>query len=184
MAELIVVTGGARSGKSAEAMRLAQPFERRVFIATAEGFDDEMRERIERHRRERGDRWQTVEAPLDLAGAILAVAEPGAAVVVDCLTVWLGNLMHRDPSTTEGSPPCLEMLAALRRARAARVILVTNEIGMGIVPEDSLSRHFRDVAGRLNQDVAAIADRLILMVCGRPLTIGKAGVGQGEDPDD
>ncbi len=178
MAEIILLTGGARSGKSAEALRLAEPFERRVFIATAEAFDDEMRERIARHRAERGDGWQTVEAPLDLAAAIEGIGDPRAAAVVDCLTVWLGNLMHRDESVTGNSPPCTALLDALRRSSAARIILVTNEIGMGIVPEYALSRRFRDAAGRLNQRVAALADRVILTVCGLPLTIKPVNGGE------
>lgn len=171
MAEVILITGGARSGKSAEALRLGEPFERRVFIATAEAFDDEMRERIERHQAERGKDWQTIEAPLELAAAIESVDDPEAAVVIDCLTVWLGNLMHRDKAVTENSPPCTALLEALQRSSAARIVLVTNEVGSGIVPEHALSRRFRDVAGRLNQRVAAIADRVILTVCGLPLPI-------------
>ena len=171
MAEVILITGGARSGKSARALQLTEAFGRRVFIATAEAFDDEMRERIERHQAERGEGWETVEAPLDLADALRSVDDPDAVVVVDCLTVWLGNQMHRDPAVDEDAPPCADLLAALRASRAARVVLVTNEVGMGIVPADALSRRFRDVAGRLNQRVAALADRVILMVCGQAMFV-------------
>lgn len=171
MAEVILIVGGARSGKSAEALRMAEGYPGRVFIATAEAFDEEMRERIARHRAERGDDWRTLEAPVDLAGAIRSVTDVRTTVVVDCLTVWLGNLMHHDDSTTEDSLPCIALLEALRLSSVARVILVTNEVGMGIVPEHALARRFRDVAGRLNQRVASIADRVILVVCGQALAI-------------
>jgi len=171
MAEVILVTGGARSGKSKEALRRAENFGRRVFIATAEITDEEMRRRIERHQKERSPDWETVEAPRNLAEAISQITDPEAVVVVDCLTVWLGNLMHYDNAITEDSRPCLDLLEALRTSGAARVILVTNEVGMGIVPENELSRRFRDVAGRLNQRVAEIADSVILSVCGLTLQI-------------
>jgi adenosylcobinamide kinase / adenosylcobinamide-phosphate guanylyltransferase len=174
MAEIILVTGGARSGKSSEALRLAEGFEQKIFIATAVAFDDEMRARISRHQAERGPDWRTLEIPEDLAGAIRGVADSETVILVDCLTVWLGNLLYRDESTDENSPRCAELLAALRQSPAARVILVTNEVGLSIVPENRLARHFRDVAGRLNQRVAALADRVILVVCGQCLTIKPA----------
>lgn len=177
MAEIILITGGARSGKSAEALRLAKPYARRMFIATAEAFDDEMRDRIARHQAERGLDWETIEAPLDLAGAVRSVDDSNAALVVDCLTVWLGNWMHRDATTHEAASPCNDLLDALGQSPAGRIILVTNEVGMGLVPEYPLSRHFRDVAGRLNQRIAAIADRVILTVCGQTLTIKAASKG-------
>lgn len=175
MAEVILVTGGARSGKSAEALRLAEGWGKQVFIATAEAFDDEMRLRIKHHRAERGRKWRTIEAPIDLAGAIRSAAVPEAVVVIDCLTVWLGNLMHQDASTTENAPACVALLDALRSSPAARIILVTNEVGMSIVPEHALARHFRDVAGRLHQRLAAHADRVVLVVCGLSIHL-KGGV--------
>lgn len=178
MAEVILITGGARSGKSSEALRLAEEFPRRVFIATAEPFDDEMRDRIARHQEERGPEWRTIEAPLDLADALRSVGDPEAAVVIDCLTVWLGNLMHRNEEMTDEAPPCTDLLNALTTAENKRIILVTNEIGMGIVPADALSRRFRDVAGRLNQRVAALADRVILTVCGLTMTIKPVPEGE------
>jgi adenosylcobinamide kinase/adenosylcobinamide-phosphate guanylyltransferase len=178
MAEVILITGGARSGKSAEALRLAEPYERRVFIATAEAFDDEMRERIERHKAERGDGWETIETPLDLAGAVRSVVDLNVALVIDCLTVWIGNLMHHDATMTEAASPCNDLIEVLRQSPARRIICVTNEVGMGIVPEHALSRRFRDVAGRLNQRIAAVADRVILMVCGQSLIIKSASEGR------
>ena len=171
MAEVILVTGGARSGKSAAALELAEGFTPKVFIATAEAFDDEMRDRIARHRAERGSEWRTIEAPLNLAGAVASVTDSEAVAVVDCLTVWLGNLLHHEASTTEDAPACTALLEALRLSSLARIVLVTNEVGMGIVPAHPLGRRFRDIAGRLNQRVAAVADRVILAVCGQLLTI-------------
>ncbi|MBN2312184.1 MAG: bifunctional adenosylcobinamide kinase/adenosylcobinamide-phosphate guanylyltransferase [Candidatus Hydrogenedentes bacterium] len=174
MAEVILVTGGARSGKSALALQLTDGYAPRVFIATAEAFDDEMRERIARHRAERGPGWDTIEAPLDLAGAIRRAGAPGAAVLVDCLTVWLGNRLHHEPALAEDGAFPAELDAAIRESQAARLVLVTNEVGMGIVPENELARRFRDLAGRLNQRVAALANRVILSVCGQALTIKDA----------
>jgi adenosylcobinamide kinase / adenosylcobinamide-phosphate guanylyltransferase len=171
MAEIIFVVGGARSGKSAHALELTEGFSRRIFIATAEAFDDEMHDRIVRHQAERGGGWETVEEPLDLAGAVRDIDDASAVAVVDCLTVWLGNLMHRDPSISPDSAPISAFLEALQNMRAARVIVVTNEVGMSIVPENALARRYRDLAGGVNQRVAAVADRLLLVVCGQVLTV-------------
>jgi len=171
MAELILITGGARSGKSALALQLAEEYPRRIFVATAEAFDDEMRDRIARHQAERGASWQTVEAPLDLAGVIGRADHAGAVVVIDCLTTWLGNLMHYDPGLTEAAPCFQALLDALKTSSAGRVVMVTNEVGMGIVPENALARRYRDLAGRLNQKVAALADRVILTVCGQTMIV-------------
>jgi adenosylcobinamide kinase/adenosylcobinamide-phosphate guanylyltransferase len=171
MAEIILITGGARSGKSGAALRLANGYSPKVFIATAEAFDNEMQERITRHKAERGIDWSTIEAPLDLAKAIESTKSPQAAIVVDCLTVWLSNLMFHDESITEDSLPCSGLLDALRQSPVARIILVTNEVGMGIVPDHPLGRRFRDIAGRLNQRVGALAHQVIFVVCGQCLTI-------------
>lgn len=171
MAEVILITGGTRSGKSSAALRLAQGFKSKVFIATAEAFDDEMRARIAKHKVERGNEWKTIEAPLDLSKAIASVQDGKAVILVDCLTVWLGNLMFHDESISEDSVPCSTLLDALRQSPVARIILVTNEVGMGIVPDHPLGRRFRDIAGRLNQRVGAVADQVILVVCGQCLTI-------------
>ena len=133
-----------------------------VLIATAEALDEEMAARIARHRAERGDRWRTIEAPLALAEALAQVG-PQETAVVDCLTLWVSNLMHagRDIGTqTDG------LLAALRGRDA---LLVANEVGLGIVPDNALARRFRDEAGRLNQRVAAVADRVAFLAAGLPL---------------
>jgi adenosylcobinamide kinase/adenosylcobinamide-phosphate guanylyltransferase len=169
-----LVIGGARSGKSRYALGLAAQFLHKAFIATAEPMDDEMRDRIRRHREERGDAYRSLEEPVDLAGALLRLPAGTEIVIIDCLTVWLGNLVHR---RGEGScaelgeyPEIGELLSALATAPCP-LILVSNEVGLGIVPANALARSFVDLAGRLNQEVAARADRVILMVSGLPLQI-------------
>jgi adenosylcobinamide kinase/adenosylcobinamide-phosphate guanylyltransferase len=162
-----LVLGGARSGKSHHAERLLTgvapaPW---TYIATAEALDGEMRERIAEHRRRRGSGWQTVEAPVELAAAL--TAESGRPVLVDCLTLWLTNLML-------GGYDLADAIAALGDAlakRTAPTILVANEIGLGIVPETKLGRLFRDEAGRLNQLIAARAGRVLFMVAGLPMIV-------------
>lgn len=164
---LTLVLGGARSGKSryAEATVMATPAPW-IYVATAEPFDDEMKARIAEHRGRRGGQWQTVEAPLDLAGAI-AGAPPAATLLVDCLTLWLNNLIFkkRDIDTETGR------LEAAIAARQAPAVLVSNEVGSGIVPENAEARRFRDLQGRLNQQIAARADRVVLLVAGLPLVV-------------
>lgn len=166
-----LVLGGARSGKSRHAEALVRgcpgPW---TYIATAEAGDAEMRARIERHRAERGEDWITIEEPLNLAEAILR-AGPGA-VLVECLTLWLSNLMmaEADPIAATGA-----LLAALDRS-PARIVLVSNEVGLGLVPATPLGRAFRDEAGRLNQRVAAAVDTVLFIVAGLPLTV-KSGCG-------
>ena len=137
-----------------------------IYVATAEPFDDEMKARISEHRSRRGNQWQTVEAPIDLAGAI-AAAPTGATVLVDCLTLWLNNLMfkQRDIDTET------QRLQAALGAQQGPAVLVSNEVGSGIVPENAEARRFRDLQGRLNQRIAARADRVVLLVAGLPLMI-------------
>jgi adenosylcobinamide kinase / adenosylcobinamide-phosphate guanylyltransferase len=164
---LTLVIGGARSGKSAHAERLiaelAPPW---TYIATAQAFDDEMRERIALHQRRRDERWRTVEAPLDLVAA-LAGTEPGAPVLVDCLTLWLSNHMLAEHDL---DAECRRLEQELAWPKG-RWVVVSNEVGMGIVPENALARRFRDQAGRLNQRIAGIADRVVLMVAGIPMQV-------------
>ncbi len=161
-----LVLGGARSGKSlfAEGL-LASHAGGRIYLATAEPGDEEMRARIREHRARRAGDWRTVEAPLDITAVIAAAGRQ--AVLLDCLTLWLTNLMaaKRDIDHATG-----ELCAALDRV-AAPVVIVSNEVGLGIVPENALAREFRDRAGRLNQAVAARADRVFLLAAGLPLTL-------------
>ena len=171
---LTLVLGGARSGKSAYAESLFSEAGGAIYVATAEAIDDEMRDRIARHRARRGDGWTTVEAPLDLAGALRAQARVGArerdgpGVLVDCLTVWLGNLMHAGRDVDREAGRLLESLAA---PEAAPVVLVANEVGLGVVPDNPMARAFRDHAGRLNQALAERADRVVLVAAGLPLVL-------------
>jgi len=163
----ILILGGARSGKSGHAMMLAeQKTSRPVFIATAVAEDAEMGQRIDRHRRERGAHWTTVEAPFDLAGAIAGLTANDTAVV-DCLTLWLSNAMR------ENQDPAAEIADLLQAVgdSPARLILVSNEVGLGIVPATPLGRDFRDEQGRLNQRLAEIADQVILLAAGLPLIL-------------
>ena len=165
---LTLVLGGARSGKSAYAESLvAGPGA--VYVATAQAIDDEMRDRIDRHRTRRREEWKTVEAPLDLSGALEAHARTasGSGVLVDCLTVWLGNLMHAGLAIDQEVRALLESLVV----PAVPVVLVANEVGLGIVPENAMARAFRDHAGRLNQALAARADRVVLVTAGIPLVL-------------
>ena len=165
----MLVLGGARSGKSAfaeaQTLKLAAPKAKPVYLATAEAGDGEMRARIAAHRTRRGAGWATLEIPLDLPAAIDAHAKPGAPLLVDCLTLWLSNLLAagRDVGTETAA-----LCAALSRAKGP-VVLVSNEVGLGIVPDNALARAFRDHAGRLHQAVGAIAARVVFVAAGLPL---------------
>ncbi len=170
MAKVTLVTGGARSGKSGYALTLADPSLENTFIATAEAIDDEMKQRIERHREERGDHFRTIEAPVHLADAIRPLSGTTELIIIDCLTVWLGNMQVRDESGSLLAQEVDALLELLKRPPCS-VVLVTNEVGMGIVPMNDMAREFRDQAGRLNQRVAEIADHVILMVSGLPVII-------------
>lgn len=164
---IVLVTGGARSGKSklaeARCLALGSPA---TYIATAEIFDDEMRARVAAHRARRGAEWRDVAAPLDVAGA-LAASEGQGPRLIDCLTMWLNNVIYHGQDVGHETA---QLCAALRAARAP-VVLVSNEIGMGIVPDNALARAFRDGQGILNQEVAALADEVLLAVSGLPLRV-------------
>ncbi len=159
-----LVLGGARSGKSRHAEGLLAEARSPLYVATAEAGDDEMRERIARHRAERDTRWRTAEAPLALAEAL--GAEPGPALV-DCLTLWLTNLLLGGHDI---EARVAALMAVLRR-REAPTVLVSNEVGLGIVPGDALSRRFRDEAGRLNQRCASLAGSVFFVAAGLPLRL-------------
>lgn len=160
-----LVLGGARSGKTARALHLARPYAPRTYIATGEARDDEMRDRIARHRADRGPGFLTVEEPLDIVSALTHADGRGAGIVVDCLTLWLSNLMERGRSPEDEARKLVNSFRSLQ----ATVVLISNEVGSGIVPENALARAFRDEQGRLNQTVAAAADRAELVVAGLPL---------------
>ncbi len=164
---MTLVLGGARSGKSAHAEALVTAFPAPwSYLATAQALDGEMHERIAHHRARRAAGWETCEVPLDLAAALDALP-PGRPALVDCLTLWVTNLLLADCNPDAAADRLLEALA---RARGP-LVLVSNEVGLGIVPDNALARRFRDAAGRLNQRVAAVADRVVLTVAGLPLTV-------------
>jgi adenosylcobinamide kinase/adenosylcobinamide-phosphate guanylyltransferase len=166
-----LVLGGARSGKSAHAEALIATHDGApVYIATAEPGDDEMAERIAAHRARRGEGWRTVEASIALAAALREEAVAGNAVLVDCLTIWLSNLLF---AARDVDADMTELRAALNDVEGP-VVLVSNEVGLGIVPENALARAFRDHAGRLNQMVAQAADTVVLVTAGLPMTLKPA----------
>jgi adenosylcobinamide kinase / adenosylcobinamide-phosphate guanylyltransferase len=165
---LELLLGGARSGKSALALRRARgrPL---VFVATAEPRDDEMAERIARHRAERGESWTTVEAPIRLSEAIVS-APGGACVVVDCLSLWVANLMERGEEDVAIEAVAAEA-ARLAAGRGAHTIAVSNEVGMGVVPASGMGRRYRDLLGRVNAIWADHAAEVLLVVAGRTLAL-------------
>ncbi len=167
---LILVLGGARSGKSRYAQQLAErAWSRPVFLATAEVTDEEMGARIAKHKAARDARWQCVEEPFDLAGALARAAGQGDGVLLDCLTVWLGNVLVKEGAA--GVAARQQALLAAVRARTGGLIMVSNEVGLGIVPEYPLGREFRDFAGWLNQALAAEADAVLFIAAGLPLAL-------------
>jgi adenosylcobinamide kinase/adenosylcobinamide-phosphate guanylyltransferase len=168
---ITLVLGGARSGKSRYAERLIEAAASGgTYCATAEAGDAEMAQRIAAHQARRGPFWQTIEAPFELAPAIVAAATEEHPVLVDCLTLWLSNLML---ACRQADRKADELVWALYKA-AGPVVLVANEVGMGLVPETPLGRRFRDAAGWLNQEVAAAADRVVFIAAGLPLVLKEA----------
>lgn len=170
MSKVTLLTGGCRSGKSRKALEITSAFTRKAFIATAEPIDEEMDARIAAHHRDRGDGFVTIEEPVDLAAAVRAIPADVEVAIVDCLTVWLGNLMYRVESEDERKAHIDAFLSALR-SPPCDIVIVTNEVGMGIVPIGSATREYRDLAGGLNQKVAAAADTVIFMVSGLPIVL-------------
>jgi adenosylcobinamide kinase/adenosylcobinamide-phosphate guanylyltransferase len=170
MKRITLITGGSRSGKSKIALHLAAPYENKAFIATAEPIDAEMLARIERHRRERDSSYLTVEEPLNLDIALKSLPKESEVAVLDCLTVWLGNLFYRE-KIIDGVCPEITAFLDILDSPPCHLILVTNEIGMGVIPADSTTRHFRDLAGALNQQLAERAHEVILSVSGISLRI-------------
>lgn len=163
-----LVLGGARSGKSRFAEKLVEesgldP----VYVATGQALDVEMKARIVSHQARRGENWRTIEAPLDLSAALVSVSTEQKAVLVDCLTLWVSNLML---AKADIEPECEKLISVLGRLPAP-FVLVSNEVGMSVVPENKLARKFRDHAGDLNQKVAAVASRVYLVAAGLPVEL-------------
>lgn len=173
MNQITLITGGARSGKSRYAVETAMKSQKRVFVATAIAFDEGMRQRIAAHKTERAEKFNTIEEPCDLSNAIDKIPPNTDIVLIDCVTVWVGNLMHRHENNYSTFENFKEIDAFIEKlkTRPYNIIIVTNEVGDGIVPENKMARDFRDIAGRLNQNIAAIADNVVLTVCGIPTAI-------------
>ncbi len=174
MPSLTLVLGGMRSGKSAYAERLIEARGPGLYLATANAGDVEMAERIRRHRARRGAVWSTVEAPLDVVGALRS-ARDGRPVLVDCLTLWLSNVMAAGRDVDAESRTLIEGL----RAHSAPVVAVSNEVGLGVVPDNALARAFADAAGRLNQSAAQAAERVVFMTASLAVTL-KPPLAAGE----
>ncbi|MEC4676734.1 MAG: bifunctional adenosylcobinamide kinase/adenosylcobinamide-phosphate guanylyltransferase [Nitrospirota bacterium] len=186
--KIIFITGGARSGKTAFALRESSEIPgRKAYIATAEVLDAEMKARVDKHRAERDSGWDTYEEPLEIAGVINEIDDKYSVIVVDCLTLWLSNILHKTENINvenslpemqpgRGSPEDFireftDRLKVPDTAKDVNLFIVSNEIGMGIVPGNRLARRFRDIAGFLNQEVAAIADDVYLVTAGIPVKI-------------
>jgi adenosylcobinamide kinase/adenosylcobinamide-phosphate guanylyltransferase len=162
---ITLVLGGARSGKSRMAENLAQS--PKYYIATAEAFDDEMKNRIATHKVQRGDGWETIEAPIALAAAITKHDRPETFILVDCITLWLSNLLLADMDWEDELEQLLGVLGSLK----GEVVIVSNEVGLGIVPDNALARRFRDAQGIANQSIAEVADVVVMMIAGMDLQL-------------
>jgi adenosylcobinamide kinase / adenosylcobinamide-phosphate guanylyltransferase len=172
MGTITLITGGARSGKSMQALKLALPYRRKFFVATGQPLDDEMTARIEFHRATRPLDFQTVEEPVEVVAALEKLGQSADLLVLDCLTLWVSNLMLRKKSDDDAILAEADKLAAALEQAAFASIVVTDEVGSGIVPTDHAeSRRFRDLLGWTNQKVAAVAEHVILMVAGYPLRV-------------
>lgn len=168
--KLIFVLGGARSGKSTFALQQGKTQSPRAFVATGEPFDQEMASRIQKHQRSRGRGWATIEIPTRIAEWLAEEGSGYSSIVVDCLTLWLNNLL-RDKVRPSQVPTHVRAFLRSARACPGQVVVVSNELGLGLVPGDAISRSFRDVAGRMNQLVAAEADEVYFLVSGLPLRL-------------
>jgi adenosylcobinamide kinase/adenosylcobinamide-phosphate guanylyltransferase len=167
---IVLVLGGAASGKSDYALRIAGPRGPRAFVATGQGLDEEMAMRITRHQATRSADWETVEVPIELERWFVASGSRYRTILFDCVTLWLSNLLEaqaKEPDIYTRVTACLKVM----RATPARVTIVSNELGMGLVPVEPDTRAFRDVAGRVNQQIAAAADEVHLVVSGIPLRL-------------
>lgn len=170
MKETVLVIGGCRSGKSRFAVNYARGFKRKAFVATCEVLDEEMKKRVEKHQEDRGPDWKTIEVPLALPDAIARCGAEADVVLVDCLTLWISNMILKEKTEEYVMSRTDELLASIQKIDST-VILVSNEVGAGIVPENPLARMFRDVAGMVNQKVAACADKVVWMVAGIPAQV-------------
>jgi adenosylcobinamide kinase/adenosylcobinamide-phosphate guanylyltransferase len=172
MREIIFILGGCRSGKSRHALKLAEdiPCRKKVFIATCLPFDEEMKKRIERHQRERKRTWTTIEVPVLLPEAIDKNSQKSDVILIDCLTLWISNLLLENDNQEKLAGHVDRLIKSLENALCP-IIMVSNEVGAGIVPDNALARRFRDLAGHANQKIAACSNAVIWMVAGIPVKI-------------
>ena len=172
MSRIMLVIGGCRSGKSGFALEAAEKIAEndRFFMATSLLLDDEMKERVRMHQEERGPDWITIETPIQLPAAIRKYCETGRILLVDCITMWLNNLLFEEKVSPRIDAYIEDLKASLEKA-SCPIILVTNEVGTGIVPENRLAREYRDRAGSVNQALAELADQVVMVVAGIPVWI-------------
>ena len=184
MSQITLITGGCRSGKSRHALEVAQKkaIDNKIFIATCVPNDEEMRKRVSRHQAERDPSWKTIEEPVSIAEAISRNHSSCDIIIVDCLTLWTTNLLMAEENLIAIETQVQQLAKVLKRS-SCPVVLVSNEVGAGIVPENRLARLFRDAAGIINQRVAACADQVIWMVAGIPVAV-KPGGDQGIRTED
>lgn len=172
MFDLTLILGGCRSGKSRHALELAEQsgLQDKFFLATSQALDSEMQERITKHQRERGPAWTTVEEPLDITGVLERRSCPSSLILLDCLTLWVSNLLMEDKDEVWIHAQ-LDRLEQGLQVASGPVLVVSNEVGQGIVPDNPMARRFRDLVGWANQRVAAKADRVVWMVAGLPTRV-------------
>ena len=174
-----LIIGGARSGKSRLAQQIAESSNpQRTFIATAEALDDEMEARISKHVSDRGKSWGTIEAPIQLCEAIQETCDANKAVLVDCLTLWLSNIMHKELDVGHEISRLVETVSSI----SSPLVLVSNEVGLGLVPQTPLGREFRDQQGRLNQAMARVCSEVRFIAAGLPLTLKSSSSSQVSHP--
>jgi len=167
--KVIFITGGCRSGKSRYALDYAnRHFSKKLYLATGEVLDQEMAQRVENHKKMRGPEWQTVEEPLEVVEKVRRYGDEAEVVLLDCITLWLSNLLLKWDDDSKVTGEVDRLIETLKKSQAS-FLIVSNEVGMGIVPADPLSRRFRDLSGTANQRIAEVADTLILMVSGLPI---------------
>jgi adenosylcobinamide kinase/adenosylcobinamide-phosphate guanylyltransferase len=174
---IIFIIGGARSGKSSFALNEASKIKgQKAYVATAEALDSEMRERIEEHKKNRGDTWNTFEEPLKISEILKKIKGNYKVIIIDCMTLWLSNILHRIQTPEKEVQRLIKELKAFKNSslvtrHSSLIFIVSNEVGMGIVPDNRVARGFRDLAGFLNQKVAEIADEVYLVTAGIPVRI-------------
>lgn len=168
----MLILGGAKSGKSSFALNVCNSLDReRIFLATAQAFDQEMEERIRRHQAERGSGWRTIEEPINVAETIGSLDSEDTVILLDCLTLWLNNLYMEYGEDPEAIDETIEKLARQLADIRGAVVVVSNEVGMGIVPDNQLSRTYRDTAGSMNQRIASLAGKVVAVIAGLPIVL-------------